>query len=137
MVKKIAIEEHCLFPGLQDYWGPTVTDLPASKRQAFLGRLTDFGEMRLEAMDKAGIERCMRELKFCGAMINGHTHGKYLDDRAFDPFWERAQALDALIYLHPADPVTPAPVLDGHKGLRRATWEWTFETGSHALRIVF
>jgi 2,3-dihydroxybenzoate decarboxylase len=83
------------------------------------------------------LERCMRELKFCGAMINGHTNGKYLDDRAYDPFWERAQALDALIYLHPADPVTPAPVLDGHKGLRRATWEWTFETGSHALRIVF
>ena len=198
MVKKIAIEEHCLFPGLQEYWAPTVADLPASKREGSLARLTDFGEMRLEAMDKAGIERCvlsvagpgvqaesdaktacdkareandllareivkrpkryagfahlpmqdaaaaadelercMRELKFCGAMINGHTHGKYLDDRAFDPFWERAQALDALIYLHPADPVTPAPVLDGHKGLRRATWEWTFETGSHALRIVF
>jgi len=198
MVKKIAIEEHCLFPGLQEYWEPTVTGLPTNKRQASLARLTDFGEMRLEAMDKAGIERCvlsvagpgvqaerdtktacdkareandllareidkrpkryagfahlamqdaaaaadelercMRELKFCGAMINGHTNGKYLDDRAFDPFWERAQALDALIYLHPTDPVTPAPVLEGHTGLRRATWEWTFETGSHALRIVF
>jgi len=198
MVKKIAVEEHCLFPGLQEYWGPTVADLPAKKREGSLARLTDFGDMRLEVMDKAGIERCvlsvagpgvqaerdtqtarkkareandllareidkrpkryagfahlamqdaaaaadelercMRELKFCGAMINGHTNGKYLDDRAFDPFWERAQALDALIYLHPADPVTPAPVLDGHKGLRRATWEWTFETGSHALRIVF
>src|SRR5262249_52158114 len=198
MVKKIAIEEHCLFPSLQEYWAPTVADLPVSNRQGPRARLTDFGEMRLEAMDKAGIERCvlsiagpgvqaerdtktacdkareandllareidkrpkryagfahlamqdaaaaadelercMRELKFCGAMINGHTHGKYLDDRAFDPFWERAQALDALIYLHPADPVTPAPVLEGHNGLRRATWEWTFETGSHALRIVF
>jgi 2,3-dihydroxybenzoate decarboxylase len=198
MVKKIAIEEHCLFPGLQEYWEPTVTGLPTNKRQASLARLTDFGEMRLEAMDKAGIERCvlsvagpgvqaerdtktacdkareandllareidkrpkryagfahlamqdaaaaadelercMRELKFCGAMINGHTNGKYLDDRAFDPFWERAQALDALIYLHPTDPVTSAPVLEGHTGLRRATWEWTFETGSHALRIVF
>jgi 2,3-dihydroxybenzoate decarboxylase len=83
------------------------------------------------------LERCMRELKFCGAMINGHTNGTYLDDRSLDPFWERAQALDALIYLHPADPLTPAPVLNGHNGLRRATWEWTFETGSHALRIVF
>src|SRR2546430_14306690 len=79
----------------------------------------------------------MRELKFCGAMVNGHTNGKYLDDPSLDPFWERAQALDALIYLHPADPVTPAPVLDGCKGLRRATWEWTFETGSHALGIIF
>ncbi len=25
------------------------------------------------------LERCMRELGFCGAMINGHTNGQYLD----------------------------------------------------------
>ncbi|HZN31414.1 MAG TPA: amidohydrolase family protein [Xanthobacteraceae bacterium] len=198
MVRKIALEEHCLTPGFEDYWGPTVVDLPANKRTDFLARLTDFGEMRLAAMDRAGIERCVlslagpgvqaerdpktavrraresndflareigkrpdrysgfahlpmqdpaaaadeleravRDLKFCGAMINGHTNGQYLDHPSLDPFWERAQALDALVYLHPADPVTPAPVLDGHKGLRRATWEWTFETGSHALRIIF
>ena len=42
-----------------------------------------------------------------------------------------------LIYLHPVDPVAPSPALDGHKVLRRATWEWGFETGSHALRLVF
>ena len=198
MVRKIALEEHCLTPGFEDYWGPTVVDLPANKRTDFLARLTDFGEMRLAVMDRAGIERCvlslagpgvqaerdpktavrraresndflareigkrpdrysgfahlpmqdpaaaadeleraMRDLKFCGAMINGHTNGQYLDHPSLDPFWERAQALDALVYLHPADPVTPAPVLDGHQGLRRATWEWTFETGSHALRIIF
>jgi 2,3-dihydroxybenzoate decarboxylase len=79
----------------------------------------------------------MRELKFCGAMINGHTNGQYLDHLALHPFWERAEALGALIYLHPVDPISPAPVLDGYKGLRRATWEWTFETGSHALRLIF
>ena len=28
------------------------------------------------------LERCVRDLKFCGAMINGHTNGKYLDDRS-------------------------------------------------------
>jgi 2,3-dihydroxybenzoate decarboxylase len=83
------------------------------------------------------LERCIRQLKFCGAMINGHTNGQYLDHPSLAPFWERAEALGALIYLHPADPVVPAPVLEGHKGLRRATWEWTFETGSHALRLIF
>jgi 2,3-dihydroxybenzoate decarboxylase len=83
------------------------------------------------------LERCVRDLKFCGAMINGHTNGQYLDHPALYPFWQRVEALDTLIYLHPADPVVPAPVLEGHKGLRRATWEWTFETGSHALRLIF
>ena len=198
MVKKIALEEHFLCPDFIEYWNPTAVDLPVERREKALSRLTDFGEMRLAAMDEAGItravlalagpgvqaerdatiavrraraandflaqqiekrpdrysgfahlamqnaraaadelERCMRELKFCGAMINGHTNGQYLDDPALYPFWERAEALGALIYLHPADPVTPAPVLEGHKGLRRATWEWTFETGSHALRLIF
>jgi 2,3-dihydroxybenzoate decarboxylase len=70
-------------------------------------------------------------------MINGHTNGQYLDDPALYPFWERAEALGALVYIHPTDPVAPSPALDGTKGLRRATWEWGFETGSHALRLVF
>ena len=198
MVEKIALEEHFLCPEFIEYWNPTAVDLPAERREKALARLTDFGEMRLSAMNEAGIvravlglagpgvqaerdtatavrraraandflareidkrparysgfahlamqdaraagdelERCMRELKFCGAMINGHTNGQYLDDPALYPFWERAEALGALIYLHPVDPVTPAPVLAGHKGLRRATWEWTFETGAHALRLIF
>jgi 2,3-dihydroxybenzoate decarboxylase len=198
MVKKIALEEHFLCPGFEDYWNPTAADLPVAKRNQALARLTDFGETRLASMDRAGITRailglagpgvqaerdtatairnarsandilareiqkrpdrysgfahlpmqdakaaanelgrCVNELKFCGAMINGHTNGQYLDHPSLYPFWERAEALGALIYLHPADPVVPAPVLEGHKGLRRATWEWTFETGSHALRLIF
>jgi 2,3-dihydroxybenzoate decarboxylase len=83
------------------------------------------------------LERCVKQLKFCGAMINGHTNGQYLDHPSLAAFWERAEALDTLIYIHPTDPVSVAPVLQGHPGLRRATWEWTFETGSHALRLVF
>src|SRR5947199_139556 len=94
---KIALEEHFLCPGFED--------LPMQDAVA--------------AADE--LERCLTELKFCGAMINGHTHGRYLDDPALFPFWERAEALGALIYLHPADPVAPMPVLDGHKGLKRAT----------------
>jgi 2,3-dihydroxybenzoate decarboxylase len=198
MVKKIALEEHFLCPDFIDYWNPTAVDLPPERREKARSRLVDFGEMRLVAMDEAGIaravlglagpgvqaerdtaiavrrarmandflareiekrpdrysgfahlamqdaraaadelERCMSELKFYGAMINGHTNGQYLDHPALHPFWERAEALGALIYLHPADPITPAPVLEGYKGLRRATWEWTFETGSHALRLIF
>src|ERR1700730_7233231 len=50
MVRKIAVEEHCLCPGFEDYWAPTVVDLPANRREEFHARLTDFGEMRLKAM---------------------------------------------------------------------------------------
>src|SRR5260370_41742977 len=39
------------------------------------------------------LERAMRELKFCGALINGHTNGKYLGHPSLDPFCARPQAL--------------------------------------------
>jgi 2,3-dihydroxybenzoate decarboxylase len=82
------------------------------------------------------LERCMRELKFCGAMINGHTHGQYLDHPDLYPFWERADALGAAIYIHPADPVAQPSVLSDYKVLMRPMWGWGFETGSHALRLI-
>lgn len=198
MVKKIALEEHFMCAGFEDYWQTTVADVDPAILGKLVGRLSDFGAERLEAMDRAGIARavlslsgpgvqierdtaiacrkarqcndvlarevqkrpdrysgfahlamqnavaaadeltrCISELGFCGAMINGHTNGLYLDDPSLYPFWERAEALGALIYLHPADPVATSAALKDHRGLQRATWEWTVETGSHALRLVF
>ena len=102
-------------------------------------RYSGFAHLAMQDAKAAAdeLERCVKELKFCGAMINNHTNGQYLDHPLLSPFWERAEALGTLIYLHPGDPVTVAPVLQGHPGLRRATWEWGFETGSHALRLIF
>ncbi len=82
------------------------------------------------------LERCIRDLKFCGVMINGHTNGMYLDNALFDPFWERVNALGATVYIHPADPVSQMPVLEGFKVLSRPMWGWGVETGSHALRLI-
>ncbi|HEY8580150.1 MAG TPA: amidohydrolase family protein, partial [Beijerinckiaceae bacterium] len=102
-------------------------------------RYSGFAHLAMQDPKEAAREltRCVRELGFRGAMINGHTHGVYLDDPSMYPFWEAAEGLGALVYLHPADPVEPMAVLKDHKGLRRATWEWGVETGSHALRMVF
>jgi 2,3-dihydroxybenzoate decarboxylase len=114
-------------------------DVLAREIQKRPDRYAGFAHLPMQDAVAAADEltRCMRELKFCGAMINGHTNGQYLDHPSLHPFWERAEALGASIYLHPTDPITPSPALEGHKGLRRATWEWGFETGSHALRLVF
>jgi 2,3-dihydroxybenzoate decarboxylase len=102
-------------------------------------RYAGFAHIALQDAKSAAreLERCVRDLGFKGAMINGHTHGLYLDDRSLNPFWEAAERLGALVYIHPTDPLAPAPVLNGVNALRRATWEWGFETGSHALRLVF
>ena len=114
-------------------------DFLAKEIQKRPDRYSGFAHLPMQDAKAAAdeLERCVKDLKFCGAMINGHTNGQYLDHPSLAPFWERAEALGTLIYIHPTDPVSVAPVLQGHPGLRRATWEWTFETGSHALRLVF
>ncbi len=83
------------------------------------------------------LERCVSDLGLVGAMIDGQTHGHYMDEDQYSVFWERAAGLDAPIYLHPGDPMSPMPALAGHPKLRRATWEWGVETATHALRLVF
>jgi 2,3-dihydroxybenzoate decarboxylase len=134
-------------PGVQAERDPAVATRTARAANDFLAEVIAKRPNRFSGLAHIGVqdgkaaadelERCVRQLGFKGVMISGHTNGMYLDHPSIYPFWERAEALDVPVYIHPADPVTPAPVLDGIKGVRRATWEWGFETGSHALRLVF
>ncbi|HLH09169.1 MAG TPA: amidohydrolase family protein [Terriglobales bacterium] len=85
----------------------------------------------------AELERCVGELGFQGAMINGQTNGEYLDLDKYSIFWERVAALGAPIYLHPANPVDRPAVYEGHSELWGPVCSWAFETATHALRLVF
>jgi 2,3-dihydroxybenzoate decarboxylase len=197
-MKKIALEEHFISPGLVEYWQPTMSDVPAAIYDKIHARLTDFDTLRLQEMDAAGIafavlgaagpgvqveenaaratqkaaeandflaeqvarhpdrfagfahvalqepvaaakelERCVKVFGFKGAMINGHTNGRYLDEHEFDPFWAKAEELQVPIYLHPADPAQQYASFGSYKELTRATWGWGVETGTHALRMIF
>src|SRR5580765_3152542 len=51
------------------------------------------------------LERTVTQLGFKGAMVNGPTNGVFFDDRRFWPIFERAQALDVPLYIHPSSPV--------------------------------
>jgi uncharacterized protein len=92
----------------------------------------------------AELERMVREHNFRGAIINGHTRGRYLDDQFFWPILERAEALQVPVYLHPTPP--PQPVIDasyaGSYGpaltslLASAAWGWHIETAIHVLRLI-
>lgn len=88
------------------------------------------------------LERCVTELGFKGAMVNGLTNGKFLDERQFWPILARAETLGVPIYLHPA---LPAPEVDKvyYDGitakfpeLRGPVWGFTAETATQAIRMV-
>jgi 2,3-dihydroxybenzoate decarboxylase len=197
-VRKIALEEHVMFPDFVDYLAETKQNIPPSLFDKVVPILSDFGDRRLEVMDQNGVdyvvlsiagpgvqiepdtakatrlarsandrlaaevqkrptryggfahlalqdpkgaadelERCRRDLKFAGALINGETLGIYLDDPRYDMFWERVSALKASIYLHPGNPQTMAPAYAGHPELWGPTWNWAAETCTHALRLIF
>lgn len=89
------------------------------------------------AAASAELERCVRDLSFVGAMVNGHTHGIYLDNPCYDPFWDVLQQLDVPLYMHPEDSLILPHVLQGAPELRKATWEWNMEMSAHFLRLVF
>lgn len=84
------------------------------------------------------LERTVRDLGFVGALINGHTNGRYLDDPAFDVLLARAESLGVPIYIHPTDP--PTPVSDVYyapfESALVPTWGWPVETGTHVLRLI-
>lgn len=114
-------------------------DLLAGEVQRRPDRYAGFAHLAMQDPAAAAdeLERCVRELAFVGAMINGHTNGIYLDDPRHDPFWERMQALDAPLYLHPDDSFKKPYVLAGCDELLKPVWEWTIETSSHFLRLIF
>jgi predicted TIM-barrel fold metal-dependent hydrolase len=89
------------------------------------------------------LERTVTRLNFRGAMVNGLTNGAFLDEKRFWPIFERAEALDVPIYLHPAIP-HPAVIDAWFRGYERgdypilmgAVWGFTAETATAALRLV-
>jgi predicted TIM-barrel fold metal-dependent hydrolase len=90
----------------------------------------------LEAADE--LERTVKKLNFKGALINGHTNGRYLDDASFRPLLERAERLEVPIYIHPTDPPKSISTIyyEPFDETLVPAWGWPVETGTHLLRMM-
>ncbi|MBS1956710.1 MAG: amidohydrolase [Cyanobacteria bacterium SZAS-4] len=196
-MKKIALEEHFMAPGFENYEADVEKMMDARAYKEFALRLPEFADLRLQAMNNAEIEmcvlsqtspglqtekdtatairksqeandflaqqiqkhpsrfagfahlamqdptaaakelkRCIEDLGFKGALVNGHTNGVYLDDQRYIPFWETLNNLDVPLYLHPADSFDKPHMYEDHPDLMGPTWGWTVETTTHALRLI-
>jgi len=112
-------------------------DAVASAIRANPARFTGFAALPCQdpAAATAELKRCIQDLGFRGALVNGHTQGVYLDDDRYSGLWEMAESLDIPVYIHPADPPVPFSVASGLP-IGEAAFGWGFETGAHVLRLV-
>jgi len=139
-------------PGTEQIAGADATAL-AREANDFLAdaikknptRFAGFATLPTAIPDEAAeeLERMVREHRFKGAIINGHCRERYLDDKFFWPIFERAEALNVPIYLHPTPP--PKPVIEASYGgfspivtelLAGAGWGWHIETAIHVIRLI-
>ena len=89
------------------------------------------------------LERCVKDLKFIGALVNGFSQVNdpnnivYYDLKQFWPFWGVVERLDVPFYLHPRNPLPQhAKIYDGHPWLMGPSWAFGQETAVHSLRLM-
>jgi 2,3-dihydroxybenzoate decarboxylase len=108
-------------------------------------RFRGFAALPMQDPDAAAKElmRCVRELGFVGALVNGFSQaGKadsalYYDLPQYRPFWRTVADLGVPFYLHPRNPLPGAiPAYGGHDWLLGPNWAFHAETAVHALRLI-
>jgi len=108
-------------------------------------RFQAFAALPMQDPDAATreLERCIKELGFVGALVNGFSQiddpksAVYLDLPQYWPFWGVVESLDVPFYLHPRNPLPHmAQIYDGHPWLLGPTWAFGQETAVHALRLM-
>jgi uncharacterized protein len=108
-------------------------------------RFKGFAALPMQSGDACGDElvRCVKQLGFVGALINGTTEGRFLDHPSYDSLLAAAVELDVPIYIHPHIP--PAAVREAYysglepgatRVISTAGWGWHSEVAIHLLRLV-
>ena len=108
-------------------------------------RFRAFAALPLQDPDAAITElrRAVVELGFVGALVNGFSqivqedNATYYDLPQYRPFWAEVERLDVPFYLHPRNPLPSQQLaIAGHPWLMGPAWQFSVETGAHALRLI-
>ena len=108
-------------------------------------RFRGFAALAMQDPEEAAREltRCVKELGFVGALVNGFSQvgsadsAVYYDLPQYRPFWRTVAELDVPFYLHPRNPL-PGDIraYEGHNWLLGPNWAFHAETAVHALRLI-
>jgi len=108
-------------------------------------RFAAFAALPMQDPDAAIVEltRCVKELGFVGALVNGFSqvgtpdNVTYYDLPQYRPFWHAVEALDVPFYLHPRNPLPSwTRFYGGHNWMLGPNWAFAAETAVHALRLI-
>jgi len=108
-------------------------------------RIKGFAALPMQDPKAAAKEltRCVRELRFCGALVNGFSQVNqpdsvvFYDEPAYREFWATVQEIDVPFYLHPRSPLPKKQaVYEGNDWLTGSIWGFTAEASIHALRLM-
>lgn len=108
-------------------------------------RFKAFAALPLQDPQAAAQEltRCVKDLGFCGALVNGFSQAGETDSAVFydspqyRTFWETVQKLDVPFYLHPRSPLPKhQPAYEGNDWLTGSIWGFAAETSVHVLRLI-
>ena len=122
-----------------------MNDYLAERVAKYPKRLRGFAALPLQDPQAAAHElvRCVKELGFCGALVNGFSQIKEADSAVFydlpqyRAFWATVQELDVPLYLHPRAPLTTRQhAYEGYEWLAGSPWGFAVETSIHALRLM-
>jgi uncharacterized protein len=95
------------------------------------------------AASASELQRAVGELGLIGAMVNGRTLDRFLDEEFFWPIFESAESLGVPLYLHPMPP--PRAVYEHYfagfgdevsLALACGAYGWHVEIGLHSLRLM-
>ncbi len=106
-------------------------------------RFSGFAALAMQDVDAAiqELRRCVKELGFVGALVNGFSqvgspdNCVYYDIKQYWPFWAVVEELDVPFYLHPRPP-SQLKAYEGHPWLVGPAYGFHAETGLHALRLL-
>ncbi|KAN0004608.1 hypothetical protein ACTFIZ_010763 [Dictyostelium cf. discoideum] len=139
--------------GCQSIWDPAesvalakkANDALAAAVKEYPDRFGAFATLPLQDPKEAikELRRCMNELKFQGALVNGFSQigsadtQVYLDDPRYNEFWAEMESLNVKLYLHPRNPLpSQSAHIKDHPWLMGPAWAFSIETGTHALRLI-
>jgi predicted TIM-barrel fold metal-dependent hydrolase len=108
-------------------------------------RFAGLGALPMQDPQAAAAElaRCVHELKFKGALVNGFSQvgspdtAVYYDQPQYRPFWAEVERLGVPFYLHPRDQLpSRRQAYEGHPWLVGSPWGFADETAIHTLRLM-